>query len=220
MGVAGGAAGDGVFRKRGRTHVCGGSAERKRALEDGTRRPSIFDGVCSGERDLCGMRRRERALPGRGDGKIMWSILTGNGIDSSPALVGDTLLIGSQDFFVYALDANSGAVRWKYETGLGVSSARQYRASGGRKQGWIFVRAGSEHGKTAVENARGGSDHGAGGVWRFHDLYAVVGITGAGRPTGKVIWRAGLGTGVQNAPVISGETMYLTSDGGDVYALE
>ena len=38
-------------------------------------------------------------------GKTVWSMLTGNGIDSSPALVGDTLLIGSQDFFVYALDA-------------------------------------------------------------------------------------------------------------------
>jgi len=38
--------------------------------------------------------------------------------------------------------------------------------------------------------------------------------------TGKVIWRAGLGTGVQNAPVIGGRTLYLTSNDGDVYALE
>ena len=53
----------------------------------------------------------------------MWKVVTGDGIDSSPALVGDTLLIGSQDFFVYALDANSGAVRWKYETGLGMAAA-------------------------------------------------------------------------------------------------
>ena len=37
--------------------------------------------------------------------------------------LGDTLLIGSQDFFVYALDASNGAVRWKYETGLGVSAS-------------------------------------------------------------------------------------------------
>jgi len=38
--------------------------------------------------------------------------------------------------------------------------------------------------------------------------------------TGKLAWRAGLGSGVQNAPVISGQTIYLTSHGGDVYALQ
>ena len=37
---------------------------------------------------------------------------------------------------------------------------------------------------------------------------------------GKDLWHAGLGTGVQNAPVISGKTMYVTSADGDVYALE
>ena len=69
MGVAGGAAGDGVLRKRRRTHVCAGSADGKRRWKVRTRRTSVFDGVCSGERDLCGMRRWARALPGRGDGK-------------------------------------------------------------------------------------------------------------------------------------------------------
>jgi len=34
------------------------------------------------------------------------------------------------------------------------------------------------------------------------------------------LWRAGLGAGIQNAPVIAGQTMYLTSNAGDVYALE
>jgi outer membrane protein assembly factor BamB len=38
--------------------------------------------------------------------------------------------------------------------------------------------------------------------------------------TGKVVWRAGLGFGVQNAPVIAGNRIYLTSHGGEVYALE
>ena len=118
---------------------------------------------------------------------------------------------------------SSGAVRWKYETGLGVSVVTGgIGRCGGRSEAktGICMLLEVEHGKTAVESARGGSADGAGGVRRFDHLYPVVGIAGAGPGHGKVLWRAGLGTGVQNAPVIAGKTMYLTSDDGDVYALE
>src|SRR5438105_15584982 len=73
---------------------------------------------------------------------MQWSVLTGNGIDSSPALVGGTLLFGSEDFFVYALDANSGAVLWKYETGLGISSSPAVAddvAYIGSKDGFLYA---------------------------------------------------------------------------------
>ena len=69
MGVAGGSAGRGVHRKRGWMRVRVGCADRNTPLEGETRRASIFDGVCSGEKDLCGMRRRECALYGHGDGE-------------------------------------------------------------------------------------------------------------------------------------------------------
>ncbi len=36
---------------------------------------------------------------------------------SSPAVVGETVYVGSGDHHVYAIDAQSGAVRWKFETG-------------------------------------------------------------------------------------------------------
>jgi outer membrane protein assembly factor BamB len=38
--------------------------------------------------------------------------------------------------------------------------------------------------------------------------------------TGNMLWRAGLASGVQNVPVIEGRRMYLTSNEGEVYALE
>ena len=74
--------------------------------------------------------------------KPVWSTPTGNGIDSSPAVIGDTVLIGSEDFYFYALDANTGAVRWKYETGLGISSspaANEDVAVVGSKDGFLYA---------------------------------------------------------------------------------
>ena len=37
-------------------------------------------------------------------GKTLWSTPTGNGIDSSPAVAGDLVLIGSEDFWFYAMN--------------------------------------------------------------------------------------------------------------------
>ena len=36
---------------------------------------------------------------------------------SSPAVVDGVVYVGSYDFYVYALDAGSGKLRWRYETG-------------------------------------------------------------------------------------------------------
>ena len=52
------------------------------------------------------------------------------------------MLIGSEDFFFYALDAATGAVRWKYETGLGISSSPavfEDLAVVGSKDGFLYA---------------------------------------------------------------------------------
>jgi outer membrane protein assembly factor BamB len=41
---------------------------------------------------------------------------------SSPAVVADTVYVGSSDHNLYALDRASGTVRWKFETGSRVTS--------------------------------------------------------------------------------------------------
>ncbi len=47
------------------------------------------------------------------DGAPLWSFTTGQTIRSSPTLVGDALYFGSDDDFVYCLDARTGNPRWK-----------------------------------------------------------------------------------------------------------
>ncbi len=46
-----------------------------------------------------------------------WAYQTGNGINSSLAVVGGVAYVGSQDHSLYAIDAASGSLKWTYQTG-------------------------------------------------------------------------------------------------------
>ena len=45
-----------------------------------------------------------------------WAYQAGNGINSSPAVVGGVAYVGSQDHNLYAIDAISGVKKWAYQT--------------------------------------------------------------------------------------------------------
>ena len=66
------------------------------------------------------------------------------------------VLIGSEDFYVYALNASTGEVRWKYETGLGIASSPAVLgdlAAIGSKDGFLYaldVQTGQLRWKTEV----------------------------------------------------------------------
>jgi outer membrane protein assembly factor BamB len=49
------------------------------------------------------------------DGSLKWKYLTGDGISSTPVVVGDTIYIGSWDTYLYALDDN-GNLKWRFKT--------------------------------------------------------------------------------------------------------
>ena len=131
-------------------------------------------------------------------------------------------MIGSEDFFVYGMNAATGHVQWKYETGLGIASSPA-AANGavviGGKDGYLY----------ALELATGKLK------WkmRVSDVITAPPVFGSGviylqcwglmalnPEDGKVLWRAGLGGSLQGAPIVIGKTVYLVSGGGDVYALE
>src|SRR6266487_2741148 len=52
-----------------------------------------------------------------------WSFTTGGSVDSSPAVVGGVVYVGSFDHNVYAIDAATGAERWSFPTGDIVDSS-------------------------------------------------------------------------------------------------
>jgi eukaryotic-like serine/threonine-protein kinase len=55
--------------------------------------------------------------------QLKWKFQTKGIIISSPALVGDTLFIGSADHRLYAINAATGAQKWAFKTGSAVASS-------------------------------------------------------------------------------------------------
>ncbi|HZR32877.1 MAG TPA: PQQ-binding-like beta-propeller repeat protein [Terriglobales bacterium] len=116
----------------------------------------------------------------------------------------------------------TGAVRWKYETGLGIASSPA--ASGdlavvGSKDGYLYafdIPTGQLRWKTQVGQV-------ATAPPVFGDGFVCIqsgGTLALDAGSGRVLWRAGLGGSVQSVPVLTRDMIYLTSGDGEVYALE
>src|SRR4051812_50215206 len=63
---------------------------------------------------------RTGEMPGpvpAGKPELRWRFTAGNDIDSSPAVAGDTVFVGSDDGRLYAIDATKGDERWHFEIG-------------------------------------------------------------------------------------------------------
>ena len=57
------------------------------------------------------------------DGTELWRFEVGDRVESSPAVVGNTLYVGSDDTHLYAVAANSGGVEWRGQTGGQIKSS-------------------------------------------------------------------------------------------------
>src|SRR2546425_862150 len=51
------------------------------------------------------------------DGQKVWAFKTGGAVESSPLFLEGKVFVGSSDAWLYALEADSGKLLWKYETG-------------------------------------------------------------------------------------------------------
>ena len=54
---------------------------------------------------------------------LLWRTQTNGAVRSSPTVAGNLVLVGSSDCHLYALDANSGRERWKFNTDSAVASS-------------------------------------------------------------------------------------------------
>jgi outer membrane protein assembly factor BamB len=160
------------------------------------------------------------------DGSKLWSFPTGPGLssfqDSSPAVAGGIVFIGSSDGNLYALDALNGAKKWSFNTSGKVSSSPAVF------QGVIYV--GSEDGKVyALSDSTGAK------IWEYTvgspvysspsvaDGAAYIGAYGSSKvlaldtSNGALIWSYNVGS-VFASPAIANGVVYIGSYDSKMYA--
>jgi len=167
-------------------------------------------------------------------GEAVWSIRTDGSVWSSPTVGGDRLFVGSQDYHLYAIAADSGGIDWRSETRGAVFSSPVFvpgsalddagtdggRGSDDRPAGMVCV--GSQDGSVYAYSADGITR------WTFETegevLCSPTVATGAGLPEpgvvyvggtdnrlyalsaadGSEIWRVELTDSVQSSPTVVG----------------
>src|SRR5258705_13933153 len=87
--------------------------------------------------------------------KLLWTYEAGESIESSAAIVGGTVFVGSQKGELAALNLDNGAVYWKYQTGSPIGES-----SPAYSNGVVFV--GDLGGVLHAVNASDGK-----GLWTF-----------------------------------------------------
>jgi outer membrane protein assembly factor BamB len=59
----------------------------------------------------------------RDSGELVWTFNTGGKVDSSPVVVGDKVVFGSDDGRLYIVSLTDGRELWSYEIGQPVGSS-------------------------------------------------------------------------------------------------
>jgi len=156
-------------------------------------------------------------------GQLEWEFTTGGGVDSSPAVSGGYVYVGSSDNKLYCLNAATGAKEWEFTTGGGVDSSPAV------SDGYVYV--GSHDGKVYCLNAATGAKE-----WEFiaggsvesspavSDGYVYVGshdgkVYCLNAATGAKEWEFTTGRNVESSPAVSDGYVYVGSHDVKVYCL-
>ncbi len=155
-------------------------------------------------------------------GALKWSFASGAPIHSSPAVAGGSVFIGSQDSYLYALNADTGTKSWAYETGSWVDSSPSIA------KGVVYF--GSNDGKLYALKAQSGEK-----VWDFKTAFPVrsaPSIAGdivyfgsddyilyaLDTASGKRLWDYDTSSPAVSPPVISKGILYIGGADGYSYA--
>ena len=159
------------------------------------------------------------------EGQIKWKYLTGGGLISSPTIALDgTVYLGSQDYYLYAVNPD-GNLKWKYLTGGGINSAPTIAADGTVYTGSYdnYLYAVNPDGSLKWKYLTGGmidasspTVAGDGTVYiesRDNYLYAIY-------PNGNLKWKCSTGGwAVTTSSLAVDGTIYVGSSDGYLYAI-
>ena len=157
-------------------------------------------------------------------GNLKWSFETDGPIHSSATVVDGTVYFGSQDFGLYAVDAETGRQRWVFRADTWILSSPAV------VDGIVYV--GSNDGHMYAIDAQTGSE-----IWRFSTFFpiksspAVAGgllffgsddysIYCLDARTGEEVWEYRTGGWVTSSPAIVDGILYVGSMDQSFYALQ
>jgi outer membrane protein assembly factor BamB len=119
-----------------------------------------------------------------------WHYTTGGAVDSSAAVLNGVVFAGSQDGFLHAVNAATGAQEWSAGVGGPINASPAVTPDGSRTEAFV----GSENG----------------------NVYALA---GARAQLAQVLWTFPTGAAVESSPTLAGGVVYVGSDNDTVYAI-
>lgn len=164
--------------------------------------------------------------------ELLWKYKTGTGgneVWTSPAVSDSIAYIGSTDNYIYAIDTNSGDLKWKYKVKagtiqsptasdnivfIGADGVYALDALTG-DQIWDYsINEGASFSSPIISGGTVyiGSEEGYGSIKGYISAIDVK--------TGKLKWKYQAGDKVRSSPAISGNLVYVGSLDGYVYALD
>jgi outer membrane protein assembly factor BamB len=179
---------------------------------------------------------------------LKWKFTTNGPVVSTPAVVGDTAYVGSNDHYLYAINVATGAARWKFKTDSRVASSPAVAAGRvyfGSYDGYIYALDAS-NGELRWKFHTNGEHRFAGKHLHgatpdaevmpdpfdfFLSSPAVMrGIVYVGSgdgyvyaldaPSGKLRWKFHTGNVVHASPAVANDTVYVGSWDSYFYALD
>ena len=166
---------------------------------------------------------------------LQWRFETGGAVNSTPAILGDTIYAGSGDGHLYAVDRRTGAQRWKFDAGSGVASSP--KIAGGtvyftsRTNTLFAVDATSGAPRWRVD---GGADlplswgHESGDHFLASPVLdgtnvlfaAGDGIVRQVDAAGTIRWQTALGERIRATPTLAGGRVFVGTANGHIVALD
>jgi outer membrane protein assembly factor BamB len=165
------------------------------------------------------------------DGQLVWQYLTSDYVNSSPAVYGDTVYVGGDDGYLYALTSATGTLRWKFNGGGAypydsVSSPVVYNdvVYTSCYDGNIFAldaASGSliwNRTTTKLESVYASPSFSNGVIY----LSAGSGVYALNASNGAELWHFTTGDQypMQASPTVAGGVVYVGGNNGNLYALD
>ena len=145
-------------------------------------------------------------------------------IQSSPAVADGVVYVGARDGFLYAIGADDGKLRWRYDhkvswviTSPAVSDHMVYAGSSDGHFTQALDSLGNERWRFAADVPVWSSPAVAGPLVYFGD--AAGRVHAVDRATGTERWAFRTGSAVFSSPVVAGDLIIVGSTDGGVYAL-